>query len=370
MKLSRFVKLSASLVVICGFLSSFVDVANAMDASIKLHANAEAFPAPCGGPFVTTTDGAFVALSNVDAYRSEDGGKTWTTSRALDPEKYQILDYSIVRAQDGALVAAFDNNKELKSGKWAQGSPSDWEIPVYSIRSEDGGKTWSEPVAIQRDWVGALRAMVVLKSGRIVLAAMAVQPWNHVIPVYYSDDGGKTWVKTQTITMEGSKINDHDGAMEPKLVELKNGSVYMLIRTTKGVFYKSISTDGGETWSKPESTGIENNNSFGELAILSDGRWVLVWNRDKKFPAFNYEPDPNDWQVKDLNYDWIRRRNELSIAFSSDEGKTWTEPVVVASTENEKIWIAYTVFFEPEPGVFWLTTQPGGVKMQIREDRL
>ena len=86
-----------------------------------------------------------------------------------------------------------------------------------SIRSTDNGKTWSAPLAIQRDWVGALRAMVVLQSGRIVIATMAIQPWEHVIVVYYSDDQGKSWTKTQTITMEGSKINDHDGAMEPNV---------------------------------------------------------------------------------------------------------------------------------------------------------
>ena len=118
--------------------------------------------------------------------------------------------------------------------------------------------------------------MVVLKGGRIVIATMAIRPWEHVIPVYYSDDQGKSWVKTQTIVMEGSKINDHDGAMEPKLVELADHSIFMLIRTTKGTFYKSISNDGGLTWSKPETTGIQNNNSFGELARLYDGRLVLV----------------------------------------------------------------------------------------------
>ena len=144
----------------------------------------------------------------------------------------------------------------------------------------------------------------------------------------------------------------------------------MLIRTTKGTFYRSISKDGGETWSKPESTGIENNNSYGELAVLSDGRWVLVWNRDEKFPAFNYDPDPKDWVVEDLSYSWIRRRNKLSIAFSSDEGETWTEPVVLASTDDEKIWIAYSIFFEQEPGVFWIATQQGGVRLMIREKNL
>lgn len=341
----------------------------ARGAEITLHPKAEKFPAQVPGPFVHLADGGILTLSGTEARRSDDGGATWQSFTAIPADKFRFGDYSIVRTDD-ALVAAFCNAKEIKKGTWGEGNVTEWEIPVYSIRSLDGGKTWSEPLPIQRDWVGALRAMVVLDSGRIVLAAMAVQPWQHVIPVYYSDDSGQSWIKTATITMDGSKINDHDGAMEPKLLQRADGSVFMLIRTTKGTFYRSISRDGGVTWSKPESTGIENNNSFGELARLADGRWVLIWNRDEKFPAFDYRPDPNDWIVKDQDYGWIRRRNKLSIAFSSDEGETWSEPVVLASTPDEKTWIAYAVFFEPLPGTFWITTQQGDVRMAIQEKDL
>ena len=212
--------------------------------------------------------------------------------------------------------------------------------------------------------------MVVLKSGRIVLATMAIRPWEHYITVFYSDDAGKSWTKSASIVMEGSKINDHDGAMEPKLIERRDGSVYMLIRTTRGTFYRSISEDGGLTWSKPESTGIQNNNSFGELARLDDGRLILIWNRDENLPPFGYVPDPADWVVEDLSYSWVKLRDRLSVAFSSDDGETWTPPVVVARCDADRPWIAYTIFFEPEPGLFWIATQQGGVHMMIHEKDL
>lgn len=350
------------LLTFCGILAA--------SEGITLHKNAQEYPVPYQGPFVRTADNALVTLAGNQARRSDDEGKTWETFPAIDAERFQIGDFSVVRANDGTMVAVFCNNKELRRGKWGEGSVHDWEIPIYSIRSLDGGKTWSEPLAIQRDWVGALRALVTLKSGRIVLAAMAVAPWQHIIPVYVSDDAGQSWTKTQTISMEGSKINDHDGAMEPKLIERADGSVFMLIRTTKGTFYRSISTDEGQTWSKPESTGIENNNSFGELAKLSDGRWILIWNRDDKFPAFGYQPDPNDWVVEDQKFTWFRRRDKLSLAISPDEGKTWSDPIVIASNDRDKPWIAYAVFFEPQPGTFWIATQQGNVKMMIREKDL
>lgn len=337
------------------------------DETITLHPKAEPFPAPCLGPFVHSADGGIVGFFKTDAVVSHDGGKTWEKFPAVLSDRFEVGDYSIVRAADDSIVCAFCNPKELKKGEWGKGSPSDWEIPVYSIRSADNGKTWSEPLPIQRDWVGALRGMVVLKTGRIVLATMAIRPWEHYIPVFYSDDAGRSWIKSASVVMDGSKINDHDGAMEPKLIERQDGSVFMLIRTTRGTFFRSISDDGGITWSKPESTGIENNNSFGELARLSDGRLILIWNRDEKLPAFDYVPDPNDWIVKDLDYGWIKPRNKLSAAFSSDDGATWTDPVVIASTDQDKPWIAYAVFFEPEPGLFWIGTMQGNVRMTLRE---
>jgi sialidase-1 len=340
--------------------------------AVQLHPKAEPFPSKYTGPFVHLPEGGILGLSGKEAFVSHDKGLNWTTYPAIASDKYEIGTRSLVRTKDGVTVCIFCNNKEVKRGEgWGKGQPLDWNIPVYSIRSTDDGRTWSEPLAIQRDWVGELRAMVRLESGRIVMAAMAIDPgWYHVIPVYYSDDKGLSWHKTQTISMPGSVMNDHDGAMEPKLFEKKDHSVCMMIRTTKGTFYESISKDGGETWSAPVSTGIENNNSYGEFEKLLDGRLVLIWNRDEKFPAFNYTPDPKDWEVKPQNYSWIRRRNKLSLAISSDEGKTWTEPVVIASTDNEKVWLAYTVFFEVEPGVFWITTGQGGLRFQIREKDL
>ncbi|NUQ64261.1 MAG: exo-alpha-sialidase [Pirellulales bacterium] len=339
---------------------------------IRIHPKAEACPSKFSGPFVHIPNGGILTLSAAEAHASFDKGKTWESYPAIPAATFAFGDLSIDRTKDGVIVAIFCNQKEVRSGAkgWGKGTPAEWQIPVYSIRSTDNGKTWSAPLAIQRDWVGALRAMVVLQSGRIVIATMAIQPWEHVIPVYYSDDQGKRWTKTQTITMEGSKINDHDGAMEPKLIERADHSLFMLIRTTKGTFFQSLSKDGGLTWSKPESSGIQNNNSFGELARLQDGRLVLVWNRDDKYPPFGYAPDPKDWPLEEQSYSWIKRRNKLSLAISADDGKTWTDPVVVASTDDEKVWIAYTVFFEVEPGVFWINTGQGDVHMQVREKDL
>ena len=40
------------------------------------------------------------------------------------------------------------------------------------------------------------------------------------------------------------------------------------------------------------------------------------------------------------------------------------------ANENLDNWLAYSVFFEPEPGLFWISTGQGGLHMKVRRDDL
>ena len=51
----------------------------------------------------------------------------------------------------------------------------------------------------------------------------------------------------------------------------------------------------------------------------------------------------------------------MSIAFSEDDGKTWSKPVVVARQKGKSL--AYPSIFEYRPGEIWLTTMQGGVRI-------
>ena len=58
-------------------------------------------------------------------------------------------------------------------------------------------------------------------------------------------------------------------------------------------------------------------------------------------------------------------REELSLAFSDDDGKTWSKPVVIARQSGK--WLAYPYVFEAQPGRLWLTTMQGGVRVEFDE---
>ena len=92
--------------------------------------------------------------------------------------------------------------------------------------------------------------------------------------------------------------------MEPVILELKDGRVWMLIRTQLGRFYESFSKDG-VVWSEPQPTPLLSSDSPAGLVRLRDGRIVLLWNNCLRFP-YAYGG-----------------RHVLHAAVSEDEGLTW-----------------------------------------------
>ena len=95
--------------------------------------------------------------------------------------------------------------------------------------------------------------------------------------------------------------------MEPGVVELADGRLLMIIRTSTGYLYRSWSDDNGTTWSKAEQTDIVSPESPATLKVLPNGRGLLlVWNNNPE-AVKNYRA----------------RRNPMTIAVSRDNGMTW-----------------------------------------------
>ena len=65
-------------------------------------------------------------------------------------------------------------------------------------------------------------------------------------------------------------------------------------------------------------------------------------------------------QFSEAEASW--HRGELSMAFSSDEGKTWSKPLVIARQKGA--WLAYPYLFEPKPGRLWIFSLQGKVYLE------
>lgn len=193
--------------------------------------------------------------------------------------------------------------------------------PILYKRSTDGGKTWSARLSTPKSWETSLETptlhRVVDANGRKrVILFSGLYPCRMAV----SEDDGQTW-------SELNAVGDWGGIVTmSSLVELKSGAGHYVaffhddgrfIRkggklTSTSTVYRTNSTDGGLTWSKPESICASDKVFLCEpCAIRSpDGRQIAVLMRE-------------NFHIRNTH-----------IILSDDEGRTWTEPRELAASLN------------------------------------
>lgn len=326
----------------------------AADIAPILHPKAAPLPFTYQGPFVTTGDGNVLCLDAKSALRSSDEGKTWSATPVFtDPAKYTVSnERALLRTRDGVVIAAWMNGSEKKTPPgWNWGgkdvSWKDFVLPTYVCRSLDDGKTWEEPVLLSRPWCGCIHSMIETRGGHIVLVGQEIiSAWRHATVMFVSDDKGRTWLRGDMLDY-GIGRHDHAGSIEGTVVERRDGSLYLLLRTESGWLFEATSRDGLK-WGNLKQSQIRSVTCCAQMARLSDGRIALLWNHPPR-----HHPDSGT------------SREELSIAFSADECASWTPPVVVAANYGAGGRVSYPYLYERRPGELWITTMQGGLRMRI-----
>ena len=196
--------------------------------------------------------GARIAL-----VRSRDGGETWSEAETVVDTEIDDRDPSITCLANGDLLVTYmtyDPNRRPTH-------------EVFVVRSTDGGKTWREPQGIETPFEGceAISEPVrELSDGRLLMpiyGALAKDKLqDYVSAVSMSNDGGKTWGEP---VMIGS---DEFSVCEPSVVELPDKSLYMMFRPT---MTWSRSADGGQTWTEPRKVGFSGDAPY--LLLTSKG---------------------------------------------------------------------------------------------------
>ncbi len=321
------------------------------------------------GPFVRLDEKSILAIGNSATHLSHDNGRTWSQPRALfdqsDEKKIRVSnERAMIRTKNGTIILACMN---LLERKWT------WDnklhdapgarLPTYVMRSLDNGKTWQNIQKVHDDYSGAVRDIIQTKQGRIIFTAMKMQhrPGRHAVLTYSSVDDGKTWSPSGLIDLGGK--GHHGGVTEPSLTELKDGRPWMLIRTNWGEFWSAHSYDGGKFWRTLQPSGIKSSSAPCLIKRLESGRLMLLWNRPVPEGKQHWPLSGGDglWSETPVS----NFREELSLAFSEDEGKTWSRAVVIARQPGT--WLAYPYAFEWKPGIIWVTTMQGKVRVEINE---
>lgn len=179
----------------------------------------------------------------------------------------------------------------------------------------------SEPMRTWRGYNGSQMEYQRLGNGRLLVPhgsflphAKAVPPTGrHETVIEYSDDGGASWQlsasKLTSPCYEGYN-GSNEGACEPCFEELRDGSIWMLMRSQAGCLYESFSKDNGTTWSAAAPSRFRTSTGPANLLRHRDGRLVLTWN--------NCELPPKHDGVGVYG-----GRDALHIAISDDDGHTW-----------------------------------------------
>jgi sialidase-1 len=330
------------------------------------------------GPFVRLPGGNLLCVDKDLAYLSKDDGNNWNQTIRMFPEGGVTIsnERALTVTKDGTVVVAFMNLATRNKGFWDDAKKDlvpDVKLDVWTARSTDGGKTWTTQI-VQKGYSGAVRGLVQAANGNLVLVTQDVRrnPARHVTTAYYSTDDGQSWQAAKCI---GSNAKDetcfdigghghHDGAIEPTVERLKDGRLWMLIRTPRGKFWEAFSKDHGVTWGDFRETAIDASSAPGLLKRLADGKLLLLWNRTKPEVDAPFKTNGPPWHEKPSSY----HRGELSAAISEDEGKTWSKPIVLARQAGG--WLSYPYAFEPSPGRLWITTMQGGLRFEIDEKAL
>ena len=213
---------------------------------------------------------------------SSDEGQTWSAAQTLYDGPDDDRDPSIVQLKSGRILCNFFS----LGGKTGGGYEG---LGSWMIASDDQGKTWSEPQLISRTHYCS-SPIRELSSGRLIIGLYTDGGKNSQGSVAFSDDGGKTWRPEVLIDNGGIQLD-----AETDLIELKDGTLYAAQRPQMSF---ATSKDRGDTWTISQPMGFPGHCPY-----------FLRTKDDVILLAFRL---PN-----------------TSLRFSRDEGKTWSDNVVI-----------------------------------------
>jgi hypothetical protein len=251
---------------------------------------------------------------------STDGGLTWSDRKEeFDLPAAGYHSVQVILEKGGELVAFFHVFRGDPNGRKCA---VDCFYDGWVARTTGQRSKWTKPQRVFEGYIGALRGIIQTTSGRIIVPFGCEVPGkgptlptgSEVMTVMYSDDAGNTWQKSPSQIQApcDPEYNNAswDGACEPSIVQLKDGRIWILMRTQANYQYETLSDDDGIHFQYAKRSRFPSPNAPSNMLRLKDGRIVLLWNNTANPPKFE-------------NKDVYGGRDALHIAISSDEGKTW-----------------------------------------------
>ena len=279
---------------------------------------------------------------------SSDHGRTWSKPVPLIRTPEYDLDPSILVSGSRVFVTATVVPDE----------PGITTTTTWCTRSEDNGRTWSDPYQIPMNRVytcGKTQHGLRLKSGTLLMGyawdilceqgkTLKDEHEMHMRSgVMRSTDNGESWHNGGDVVNAPYKKTWPGGIQgndEPAIVELEDGSIYMLMRTGSNHLCEARSYDEGKTWASVGPSRLVSNNSPAALCQFKVGQRrgiMCLWHNSV-------------------------HRWPLCAAASFDGGKTWSTPQDIADGAAGGVQTSYPDCYQAADGMLtgvWQHGVPG-----------
>ncbi len=204
--------------------------------------------------------------------RSDDGGLTWTRIDDLMPEGF----HKHYNCPSIYRMVAPDGTSRI----WIFSARPD----MARVVSEDDGKTWNEMPPLGLPCVMAFSSIVQLANGSYLGmyhlrndgAAGEAPGTLPVVAQCITDDGGLTWSNPVAVADGGERLH----FCEPCAFRSPNGKELCCIlreNARRGNSYIMFSNDEGKTWTEPRETQWEITGDRHQAIAIEGGRVLLVF---------------------------------------------------------------------------------------------
>lgn len=236
--------------------------------------------------------------------RSFDGGKTieepFMIINSVSEEMYRAEDIQLWIDPDGKLWLFWTQTRVLGLDNLMDGF--DGVFGVWAITTEnpdDEIPIWSKP---RRLCDGFLRCRpTALSNGNWIFPAYDWVQEDYRYTYYVSKDKGNTLEKCLSTQ---KSVNNRKMFDETMVVEKKDGTLWLLVRTHEGVG-RSVSADGGLTWSELENPAFAGPCSRFFIGRLSSGNLLFI------------------------NHYEFTGRSHLTALLSDNDGESWDYKLLV-----------------------------------------
>jgi predicted neuraminidase len=266
--------------------------------------------------------GEYAVDTGVFGSRRREGTGDWSAPRRIAHDPFRSVGNAVVWEAPDGLVWLF---YVVRYGDtW---STSRVQVKISSDRAE----TWSDA------------SMLVLDEGTLVRnRPIVLAGGDYLLPLYHetghdTESTGpdsysfflryvakdRAWTKTRP-------IRSAKGNIQPAVAQLSDRDLVAYCRRggdyrpeTIGYIVRSESQDGGWTWSEGKDSEFPNPNAAVDLLTLRSGRLLLVYNHS------------------------MNRRSPLTLALSSDQGRTWPIRRDLREGDND---FGYPIAFQARDG--------------------